>query len=302
MKVFLTGGSGFIGSRLAGRLAERGDDIIVLTRSAKGRSAGSGISFIEGDPLRPGDWQRSAAAADAVINLAGASIFGRWTQRHKQAIMESRTSTTANIVSAVAARTGGKRGGLINASAVGYYGFHDDEDIDESAVRGGDFLADVTAAWEDTARQAAGPSCRVVLARFGLVLGGRGGVLNKMLPLARLGLGGPLGNGRQWFPWVHLDDLVGALLFLLDRDDLEGPFNVCTPNPVRNRDLARVLGRAVRRPAFIRTPGFLIRLVLGEFGTVILRGQKVVPRRLLEAGYSFRHPDLAGALADLLKR
>jgi len=302
MKIFLTGGSGFIGSRLASALAGRGDEVAVLTRSAKGRTAGPGISFIEGDPLRPGDWQRDAAAADAVINLAGASIFGRWTRRRKRAILESRTSTTENVVSALAGRRTGKRGVLINASAVGYYGFRGDEDVDESAARGGDFLAGITAAWEDAAGKAAGPACRVVLARFGLVLGGRGGVLGKMLPMARLGLGGPLGSGRQWFPWIHIDDLVGALLFLLDRDGLEGPFNVCAPNPVRNRDLARALGRAVHRPAIMRMPGFIIRLVLGEFGTVILRGQKVSPRRLLEAGYPFRHPNLAGALEDLLGR
>ena len=181
---------------------------------------------------------------------------------------------------------------------MGYYGFHGDENVDENAARGSDFLAGVTAAWEDTALKAAGPGCRVVRARFGLVLGGRGGVLGKMLPLARLGLGGPLGSGKQWFPWVHIDDLVGNLLFLLDRDGLEGPFNCCAPNPVRNRDLAR----AVHRPAFMRLPGFLIRFVLGEFGTVILRGQKAVPLRLIEAGYQFRRPDLESALADLLKR
>jgi len=300
MKVFLTGGSGFIGSRLASALAGRGDEVAVLTRSAKGRTAGPWISFIQGDPLQPGDWQRAAAAADAVINLAGASIFGRWTRRHKRAILESRTSTTENIVSALAARAYGKRGVLINASAVGYYGFRGDENVDESAARGNDFLAGVTSAWENAARKAAGPACRVVLARFGLVLAGHGGVLGKMLPLARLGLGGPLGSGRQWFPWVHIDDLLGALLFLLDRNGLEGPFNLCAPNPVRNRDLARALGHAVHRPAIMRMPGFLIRLVLGEFGTIILRGQKVSPRRLLEAGYPFSHPDLASALDDLL--
>ena len=302
MKVFLTGGSGFIGRRLSAALAARGDEVTVLTRSANGRADGAGIAFIGGDPRLPGDWQREAAAADAVINLAGASIFGRWTRRRKRSILESRTASTANILSALAARKNTKRGVLINASAVGYYGFHGDEVIDESASHGSDFLAGVCAAWESAARTAAVPNGRVVLARFGLVLGEKGGVLGKMLLLARLGLGGPLGSGKQWFPWVHIDDLVGALLFLLDRDGLEGPFNCCAPNPVRNRDLARALGRALHRPAFLRVPGFLIRFVLGEFGNIILRGQKTVPRRLLDAGYSFRHPELAGALAELFRR
>jgi hypothetical protein len=301
MRIFLTGGSGFIGRRLAAALADRGDEVTVLTRSANGRVDGTGIAFIGGDPRVPGSWQHEAAAADAVINLAGASIFGRWTRRRKRSILQSRTASTANIVSALAARKNTKRGVLINASAVGYYGFHGDEEIGENAAAGGDFLAGVCAAWEEAARAAAGPNVRVVLARFGLVLGEKGGVLGKMLPLARLGLGGPLGSGKQWFSWVHIDDLIGALLFLLDRDGLDGPFNVCSPHPVRNRDLSRALGRAFHRPALLRTPGFLIRLVLGPFGNVILRGQKTVPRRLLEAGYSFRRADLENALAEILK-
>jgi uncharacterized protein len=302
MKVFLTGGSGFIGRRLTAALAARGDEVTVLTRSANGRTDGTGIAFIGGDPRVPGSWQHEAAAADAVINLAGASIFGRWTRRRKRAILKSRTASTANVISALAARKNGERGILINASAVGYYGFHGDEDIDESAPGGSDFLAGVCAAWEEAALPAAGPGRRVVRARFGLVLGEKGGVLGKMLPLARLGLGGPLGSGKQWFPWVHVDDLVGALLFLLDREDLDGPFNLCSPHPVRNRELAQALGRALHRPAFVRAPGFIIRLGLGKFGTVILRGQKTIPRRLLEAGYVFHHPDLDSALAVLLKR
>jgi uncharacterized protein (TIGR01777 family) len=302
MKIFLTGGSGFIGRRLAAALAARGEEVTVLTRSANGRVDTAGVAFVGGDPRVPGSWQHDAAAADAVINLAGASIFGRWTRRRKRAILESRTASTAHITSALAARKNGKRGVLINASAVGYYGFRGDEEIDESAPGGSDFLAGVCAAWEEAAMAAAGPGCRVVRARFGLVLGEKGGVLGKMLPLARLGLGGPLGSGKQWFPWVHVDDLVGALLFLLDREDLDGPFNICSPHPVRNRELAQALGRALHRPAFLRAPGFVIRLALGKFGTVILRGQKTVPRRLLEAGYVFRHPDLDSALVVLLKR
>jgi uncharacterized protein (TIGR01777 family) len=302
MKVFLTGGSGFIGRRLAAALAARGDRVTVLTRSSNGRVDATGVAFIGGDPRIPGSWQHEAAAADAVVNLAGASIFGRWSRRRKQSILESRTSSTAHVIAAMASEKNGKRGVLINASAVGFYGFHGDEEIDESAPGGSDFLAGVCAAWENAALAAAGPGCRVVRARFGLVLGEKGGVLGKMLPLARLGLGGPLGSGKQWFPWVHAADLVSALLFLLDRNDLDGPFNLCSPHPVRNRELALALGRALHRPAFLRAPGFIIRLVLGQFGTVILRGQKAVPRRLLEAGYVFRHPDLEGALAGLLKR
>jgi len=239
------------------------------------------------------------SSSDAVINLAGASIFGKWTPRRKRQIMESRAESTANVVAALSRRAG-PPAVLLSASAVGYYGFRDDEELDEKGAPGDDFLAQVTRRWEETALQAAENGHRVILARFGLVLGETGGTLGQMVPLYKFGLGGPLGDGRQWFSWIHIDDLAAAVLFLVGRGDISGPVNVCAPNPVRNRDLAKALGRTLRRPSFLRAPAFAIRLLLGEFGTVVLKGQRVVPRRLLEAGFGFRFPSLEVALADLL--
>jgi uncharacterized protein (TIGR01777 family) len=302
MKILITGGTGFIGSRLASRLAGGGRDVVILSRSRREPSeTAPQISYLEGDPTRSGHWQEAVRTCDAAVNLAGTSIFSPWTRSNKRRILESRVAATRNLVEAIGVE-GPKPAVLISASAIGYYGFRGDEDVDESGLAGQDFLAGVTAAWEAEAARAEAKLVRVVRCRFGIVLGGRGGALGQMLPLYRLGLGGPLGSGRQWFSWIHVDDLVDALIFALDRPALAGAVNMDAPAPVRNRDLAKALGRALRRPAFLRMPGFALRIALGEFSLALLRGQKVIPAKLLAAGFAFRYPEIGAALADILPR
>ncbi len=301
MKILMTGGTGFVGSTLTARLTREGHDVTILIRSDQEATAGpQTASFLHGDPTVPGPWQQSLRDYDGIINLAGASIFSRWTAAQKKAIRESRISTTRNIVDGID-RSRGTGVTLMSTSAVGYYGFHGDEELTEDAPPGDDFLAGVARVWEEEAFKAREKGVRVVITRFGIVVGKNGGALGQMIPLFQKFLGGPLGGGTQWFSWVHMDDLAEAFAFLLKRPDLSGPFNVCSPIPVRNRDLAKALGKALRRPSFMPAPAFMIRLILGEFGSVILKGQRVVPRRLLESGFVFQYPDIERAVASVVR-
>ena len=300
MQVFITGGTGFVGTALTRRLAREGHEVLVLTRSARGRShEEKGVRLIEGDPTQAGAWQEAAGAADAVINLAGASIFTRWTSATKQQIVDSRILTTRRVVEALATAAPKPRV-LLSASAVGYYGARGEETVDETAGPGQSFLARLSQDWEAEARAAEKSGVRVVLTRFGIVLGPGGGALDVMLPLYRLGLGGRLGSGRQGFSWIHLSDLAAAALFCLNRADISGPVNVTSPNPVSNAELSRALGRVLRRPSFLPAPAFLVRLVLGEFGAELLAGQRVLPARLLAAGFTHEFPLIEPALAQIL--
>jgi uncharacterized protein (TIGR01777 family) len=299
MKIFLAGGTGFIGRRLAERLLAEGHQLSLLTRTNRAPVPAEGpVRFVAGDGVVPGPWQEAVRGAGAVINMAGATIFNRWTERTKRIIRESRIRTTANIVAALETDPAPGRV-LLNSSAVGYYGFHGDEELDESAGPGDDFLAGLCRDWENAAGRAAAAGVRTVLVRTGIVLGEKGGALGTMTPLFRAGLGGRLGSGRQWFSWIHREDLISALIFALGRNDVSGPVNMCAPNPVRNRDLARALGEALRRPAFVPAPGFAVRIAFGEFADFILKGQRVVPRILLDRGFGFVHPDLPAALAAI---
>ncbi len=300
MKVFVTGGTGFVGTNLVRRLAAGGHDLVVLSRSRSGLADGGRVCFVKGDPQQPGAWGDEAAGADAVINLAGASIFQRWTKSAKKQIMESRILTTRNVVEAMGRGSSSGRV-LLSTSAVGYYGFRGDEKIDEESTPGSDFLAEVTRKWEDEAVRAESSGVRVVLMRFGVVFGPDGGALGQMLPLFRKGLGGRLGSGRQWFSWIHHHDLERAMEYLLEQPEAAGPFNLTAPNPVTNADFTKALGRALKRPAFLPAPGFMIKLALGEFGSVLLEGQKVTPHRLNRLGFEFDFPTIEKALSDLVK-
>ncbi len=302
MRIFVTGGAGFIGNRLVDRLTRDGHDIVVLTRALRsGAATPRGATFILGDPTRPGPWQDEVQACGAAINLAGASLARRWTKRWKESILESRIATTRNLTNAVLS-PGVRTGILVSASAVGYYGPRGDEELEEGASPGRDFLAGVTSAWEAEAARAKKAGVRIVLSRFGIVLGRGGGALGRWSSLFKAGLGGPIGNGRQWFSWIHIDDLVEAVAALLGDPGANGPFNVCAPCPVRNRELARALGKALHRPSFFPVPGFAARLVLGEFAESLLTGQRVVPAKLLARGFVFRHPEIGEALRDLSGR
>jgi uncharacterized protein (TIGR01777 family) len=300
MKVFITGGTGFVGKSLAPSLLRAGHEVTVLSRS--GKAAGkllAGVSLIEGDPTQKGSWQAAAREHDVVINLAGPSIFTRWTEETKRRMRESRIMATRNVVDAA---EGGRIRILFSTSAVGYYGFHGDEVLTEESPPGSDFLAQLAQDWEKEAWKAAERGCRVVITRFGIVLGEKGGALGQMIPLFEKYLGGPMGSGKQWFSWIQIEDLIRAFLFLMDRPEISGPVNFTSPNPVQNRTLATALGKAMHRPSFFPAPGFMLRLILGEFGAVLLEGQRVIPRKLLNSKFEFRYPEIDQALENILGR
>jgi len=299
MKILITGGTGFVGTQLTSRLIQDRHEVTILTRSLKGAKGSSPeISYLEGDPTKKGPWQEAIKNHDAVINLAGASIFSKWTEEHKKAIRESRVNTTQNIVEGILSRPE-KPFILFSTSAVGYYGFCGDEELVEDSPPGDDFLASIAMEWEGEALKARDKEARVVITRFGIVMGEKGGALSQMIPLFKKYIGGPIGSGKQWFSWVHIKDLAEAFVFLLKHPEISGPVNVCSPNPVRNKDLAKALGKALHKPSFIPAPGFMVKLVLGEFGSVILEGQRVIPRRLLDNGFIFQYADINKALESI---
>lgn len=303
MKVFITGGSGFVGSYFTRRFVQLGHEVTVLTRSIKNARRDDiprEVRWVEGDPRKPGRWQESVGGHDLAINLAGKSIFTPWTKKVRKSIVDSRILTTRNLVDSLGTPAAPRV--LLSASAVGYYGSREDDEIlDESAPAGNDFLAQVGVAWESEAKRAEGFGTRVVLCRFGIVLGRNGGALEKMVPAFKFMLGAPLGSGRQWFPWIHQEDLFGAMLFAAEQETLAGPVNCTSPNSVRNEDLTRTLAEVVHRPLFMpRVPGFVLKTVLGELGEVLLKGQRTVPAKLQSHGFRFKFPTLRGALEDLV--
>jgi uncharacterized protein len=302
MKVFITGGTGFVGTYLVRELTRRGHEVRVLTRRSKDDgSLPGGAALVTGDPTKPGPWQEQAAQCNAFVNLAGASIFTHWTESAKQVMRDSRLLTTRHLVDAIRARAD-RAAVLVSASAVGYYGPRDDDQLlEETSPPGEDFLACLARDWEREALRAAESDVRVVLCRFGIVLGKSGGALAKMLPAFRKWLGSPLGSGRQWFPWVHQEDLCNIVLFALEHGSLEGPVNCVAPYPVRNLELTETLARAMNRSVILpAVPAFVLKMVLGEFGDVLLKGQRVHPTRLLSEGFEFRYPALQDALAHLI--
>jgi uncharacterized protein (TIGR01777 family) len=300
MKIFITGGTGFVGRDLVSRLLGEGHTVTVLSRSEKASDRlPGGTSIVLGDPTEAGAWQDSVKGQDCIINLAGTSIFSRWTPETKELIRESRISTTRNIVDAIEPARG-EDVVLFSTSAVGYYGFHGDEELTEESPPGDDFLARVAVEWENEAQRAAEKGVRVVITRFGIVLGEKGGALAQMMSIFRKYVGGPLGRGKQWFSWIHIGDLVGAFVFLMARPEITGPVNLTSPNPARNEELAKAIGKVMHRPSFLPTPGFMLKLVLGEFGSVLLEGQRVIPRKLLDSGYVFIYPEIEEALQSLI--
>ena len=299
MKVFMTGGTGFVGTYLSRELAQEGHTITILSRRAQPPApAQAGISFLTGDPTQAGPWMAAVPEHDWIINLAGASIFTRWSEAHKQEIFASRVSTTRNLVTALAA--GDRRQLFCSTSAVGYYGPRGEEVLTEDSPPDSGFLGDLAKAWEAEAMKAQDLGVRVVVTRFGIVLGRDGGALGQMVPLFKKFLGGPIGSGVQWFSWIHQADHARAFRFIQENPQISGPVNFTAPYPVRNRELARALGRVLHRPSFMPAPAFMLRLGLGEFADTLLTGQQVLPKRLLDAGFTFRFPNIDAALADLL--
>jgi uncharacterized protein (TIGR01777 family) len=291
MRVAVSGGSGFIGQSLVRRLLQRSDEVLVLSRNPEKVRLGRGIPWSAVD---------EAAGEGVGINLAGENVGGgRWTAERKRRILESRLQATTALVDAMR-RAADKRRTFISASAVGYYGLRGDEIIDESSPGGSGFLAEVTRQWEEAAHRADGIA-RVVILRFGVVFGLNGGALEKMLLPFRLGVGGPIGNGRQWMSWVDLEDVLRSIEWAIDRPEAKGTYNITAPEPVRNRDFANTLGRVLHRPSLMPTPGFALRLIFGEMaGEVLLGGQRVVPSRATAEGFRFNYPTLEASLRHVI--
>jgi uncharacterized protein (TIGR01777 family) len=307
MRVFITGGTGLIGTHLLRRLHERHDTIVLLSRrpGAARERVGPEDKVLEGDPMKPGLWMDGVADCDAVVHLAGENVFGRrWNQDFKALLHGSRVQSTELVVQALAKNPRTAAGSakiLVNASAIGYYGPRGDEEITEDAPAGNDFLAGVCLDWEKASRQAEALGVRVVLLRVGVVLDKAGGALAQMLTPFKLGVGGPVGSGKQWMSWIHYEDIVGLIIFSLDQADVRGPLNGTAPQPVTNAEFSKALGRALHRPSFMPTPRFALRLLLGEVADVVATGQRVVPKKALALGYQFKFPSIDAALGDILK-
>ena len=309
MRVLVAGGTGTLGSAVVAALLDRGEEVVVLTRDARPRPAGprqpasATAELLEWpDPLTTPPPASAVAEADAVVNLIGEPISQRWTPEVRSRIRASRVDSTRNLVAAIRALAPDTRPRtLVAGSATGFYGSRGAEEVDESAEAGDDFLAGVVVEWEAEAR-AAEDLVRVAVMRTGVVLSPSGGALATMLPFFKLGIGGPVAGGRQYVPWVHLDDVVGAILRALDDERMTGPFNVSAPRPASNSELARALGRALHRPALLPVPAFAVRALYGEMADVVIGGVRAVPRRLIQLDHPFRHPELEVALRDVLGR
>lgn len=295
MRVLVTGATGLIGSHLVPALQREGHQVVRLGRR---RDA----SDFVWDPLRGQMDTGALDGVDAVVHLAGENIGQRWTEERKQRMWRSRVEGARLLADAIASVSSPPRT-FISASATGYYGDRGDEALDEDAGPGRGFLAELCQAWEEAAQGAARAGTRVVNPRFGVVMSDKGGALARLLPLFRLGLGGALGDGRQYMSWIDIEDLVSAVLFLLRRDDLSGPVNVTSPNPVTNEEFTRTLARVLGRPAFLRVPAFALKAMMGQMAEeTLLAGQRVLPRKLHQAGFAFQYPDLEGSLRHVLGR
>ena len=293
MRATITGGTGLIGRTVVDALRERGDDVTVLSRSGKDGTARWG------DPKREPPPAVALTGRDAVVHLLGENVSQRWTDAAKREIRQSRELGTRQLVEGIGALPASERPSvLLSMSAIGYYGAHGDERVAEDGDPGDDFLAEVVKLWETEALAARDLGVRVVLARTGVVLAKGGGALKKMLPPFKLGVGGPVAGGRQYVPWIHLEDVAGAMLFLLDSEHASGAYNLTAPEPVTNRELSKALGRVLHRPAVAPVPALALKLLYGEMGQIVTTGVRAVPERLVEAGYSFRRPELEDALRE----
>ncbi|EGK88877.1 TIGR01777 family protein [Microcoleus vaginatus PCC 9802] len=305
MKVAIAGATGFVGSRLVEKLQAAGHQVVVLSRDAAkaGRvfpaSAYPNLEVVAYTPAESGDWQKSIAGCDAVVNLAGVPIAEeRWTEARQQAILDSRRLTTAKLVEAIV-NANPRPSVLVSASAIGYYGTSETAEFDETSPAGNDFLAAVCKDWEAAAQPAKNAGTRLAILRLGIVLG-MGGALAKMLPPFKLFAGGPLGTGKQWFSWVHREDVVDLILYALQNSQVEGVLNATAPNPVRMNELCQTLGEVLQRPSWLPVPGFALEMLLGDGAKLVLEGQKVLPKQTLASGFQYQYPTLKLALEEIL--
>jgi len=294
MNVLITGGRGFVGSALSRELREAGHDVVITTRQES--DSPDELTWSPPSLIAP----KKISTFNAIVNLAGDSIYSdRWTKDKKERIRSSRINTTHYLIESIK-NADVKPKVFINASAVGYYGPHGDEEVTEDASPGNDFLASVCKAWEEEARKAEGAGVRTVITRFGVVLGTDGGALQKMITPFKAFVGGYIGSGKQWMSWVHIDDITGFINYAIEHDEISGVFNVTAPNPLTNKDFSSKLGSALGRPSMFPVPGFALRATLGEFSEVLLTGQRVIPERVLTSGYKFKYPLLEEALKSTL--
>jgi uncharacterized protein (TIGR01777 family) len=310
VRVTVSGASGLVGSALVATIAARGDEVTVLSRDPERaqallRSAGAAIRVYRWDPAAEAAPVEALAGRHAVVHLAGETIAQRWSTRARARIKDSRVLGTRHLVDALRALGSSEPSALprvlLSASAIGYYGPHGDEPLDEDGAAGGDFLAQMCAGWEREAALASELGLRVARIRTGLVLDARGGALAKMLPPFRLGLGGPVAGGAQYVSWIQRDDLVGIMLAAIADERWSGPVNATAPAPVRNSELAHALGDALRRPSLVPVPALALRLLYGEMASLVTTGARVMPAKALVLGYEFRYPELAAALASVLR-
>jgi uncharacterized protein (TIGR01777 family) len=301
MKIVLTGATGLVGPRIVRALTARGDDVVVLSRNPDKAKQALGVDAVAWNPEREPAPAAALAGADAVVHLAGAPVAQRWTEEAKRHILVSREAGTRNLVAGLRATPEHERPEtLVSTSAVGYYGKHGDEPVPEDTPPGVDFLADVCVRWEREAQEAAELGMRVAIVRTGIVLDAHGGALATMLTPFKLGVGGPVAGGRQYMPWIHLDDLVDLYLAALDDPGWSGPYNGAAPAPATNAAFSKALGAALHRPAVAPIPAFVLKLRFGGMAELVTDGQRAVPERALAAGFSFTHPDLDEALRSAL--
>ncbi len=305
MKIAITGATGFVGSHLVRRLHAEGKRVLVLTRNAVSSqkvfpSAAFPNVEIVTYTTTSGAWQNAIATCDGVVNLAGEPIAEeRWTPERKQEILNSRKLSTQKIVEAIVSANP-QPSVLVNASAIGYYGTSQTATFDETSSVGKDFLAQVCQEWEAEARKVQDAGVRLVILRFGIVLG-NGGALGKMITPFKLFAGGPLGNGQQWFSWIHLDDVVNLILQALSRPEMQGVYNATAPHPVRMAEFSKTMGQVMNRPSWLPVPAFALEALLGDGAMVVLEGQQVLPQRTLDSGFEYQYPNLQPALEQILK-
>ena len=296
MRILITGGTGFIGTPLTKELRKAGHEVMITTRrksTEKEKLTWSPPDLIPPDVI---------SEIDAIINLAGEPIAPqRWTEARKKLILSSRINTTRALVRSIE-NSDKKPKVFISASAIGYYGPHDEEPVNEEASPSSDYLASVCLKWEAEAQKAEALGLRVVRVRIGGVLEADGGLLVQMVGPFKNFAGGPIGSGKQWFSWIHRDDVVGIIKYAIENDSVSGPVNLTAPNPVTNKEFSNALGKALNRPSLINVPAFAVRLVLGELASVLLTGQKVIPEKALEAGYKFKYPEVNEALKAIFKK
>lgn len=299
MRIFLLGGTGFIGRHLISRLTRKGHELTILSRASRPDLEQDQVSVLVGDPLQAGPWQERAAECEAIINLVGRNIMTRWTRTVKKEILESRVQPT-NLVTQAIEKSSGDKPVLINANAVGYYPFSETQVFDEAGPPGDHFLARVCKAWQEAAQQASSFGSRVVVARFAPVLAPGEGMLQTLLPLFKKGLGGRVGSGNQPFPWVHIQDVIQALDLALTDSTLHGPVNVCAPQVITNAQFTQALSKALNRPAVVPVPEFALRLRFGELADMLTKGQAVMPAVLQKKEFPFIHSDIDQAVQEVV--